>query len=236
MGLSVNSEESDRTSVTTGGDDDEQEYEGRANKEEVEENHTEQDEFGGSWFDDFEDESDVEELEGVNLYSENECIQLGSNNWNQINPGVIPPQIGGSGFSPIYAEDKVLLFGGWDQVNGGYMNQTWIFDYSENTWTNMSPAQKPSARSLLGMAAVYNTDKVILFGGNDLNGRDDETWVYDLSDNQWTKKNPLTKPEPIEWHAMATIYGDDKVVLFGGKKDGSIYNEFTFIYDLRFKK
>jgi len=59
-GLLLNTEDSDRTFVTTGGTDDEHEHVARANKENEQDNQTEQDEFGGSWFDDFNDESGVE--------------------------------------------------------------------------------------------------------------------------------------------------------------------------------
>jgi Galactose oxidase, central domain len=71
--------------------------------------------------------------------------------------------------------DQVLLFGGWDDP-GGYDGDTWVYDLSANTWTNMAPAAAPSAR--FRHAMVYlGGDQVLLFGGVDAGGRDDETWL-----------------------------------------------------------
>jgi len=106
-GLLLNSEESDGTFVTTGGNDDEQEFESKTNKEEVRDKNidnrepersagpvgnplggfpkvqqsqrlcgenrasagvpADQDEYGGSWYDDFEDDSGLEEMDNVSL-------------------------------------------------------------------------------------------------------------------------------------------------------------------------
>jgi len=39
----------------------------------------------------------------------------------------------------------------------------------------------------------------------------------DLSElNEWTMKLPMNQPEVRYYHAIASIYGTDKVVLFGG--------------------
>ncbi len=76
-GLFVNSEESDVTFVTTVGNDDEHEFEERANKEEKQDNRTEQDEFGGSWFDDFEDDTGVEWKRNVSVGNEHVLLKTG---------------------------------------------------------------------------------------------------------------------------------------------------------------
>jgi hypothetical protein len=58
-------------------------------------------------------------------------------------------------------------------------------------------------------------DQVLLFGGFDDDGHDDETWVYDLSENSWTNQSPIGAPSARGYHAMAWL-GGDQVLLFGG--------------------
>ena len=121
-------------------------------------------------------------------------------------------------------DDKVLLFGGVDGFFSLF-DDTWVYDLSDNAWTQKSPTTKPTARSDHAMAYMGG-DKVLLFGGYD-GSFDDETWVYDLSDNAWAQKSPTAKPSARISHGMASI-GDDKVLLFGGY-DGSFVDE-TWVY------
>ena len=122
--------------------------------------------------------------------------------------------------------DQVLFFGGLD---GPFYDDTWVYDLSDNTWTLKSPATKPSARVYHAMASLGG-DQVLLFGGLvSGSGRNDETWVYDLSDNTWTLKSPATKPSARLRHAMASL-GGDQVLLFGGFDDSS--DDETWVYDL----
>ena len=71
---------------------------------------------------------------------------------------------------------------------------------------------------------THGDDKALLFGGHHGYGNySSETWVYDLSDANWTLKNPVTDPGLAGRHAMARI-GDDKAVVFTGSE--------TWVYDL----
>ena len=76
---------------------------------------------------------------------------------------------------------------------------------------------KPTARENHAMATIHGEDKIVLYGGDD-GSSNDETWVYDLSDNMWYEMYPTESGGSLGAkvsHEMATIYGDDKVVLFG---------------------
>ncbi len=71
--------------------------------------------------------------------------------------------------------ERVVLFGG--PGASGRDDETWVYNYTDNTWTNMNPSPKPSAREAYSMVYDSAHDRVVLFGG--LDGiRDGETWVY----------------------------------------------------------
>jgi hypothetical protein len=77
--------------------------------------------------------------------------------------------------------------------------------------------------------AYIGGDQVLLFGGYDASGNDNETWVYDLSENAWANQNPPSQPSARTAHAMAYI-GGDRVLLFGGY-DASDHDNETWVYD-----
>jgi len=153
---------------------------------------------------------------------------LSQNSWTWKNLSTLPENRQNMGMAHI-GGDKVILFRGQRQY-ANWLNDTWIFDYSENKWTQQSPGTKPTARKIHSMAYIGD-DKVLLFGGY-TNALNDETWIYDLSENNWLQINPGTAPSAREGHAMAYI-GGDEVILFGGNPYGlNIYSDETWIYDL----
>ncbi|MHA1673291.1 MAG: Kelch repeat-containing protein [Promethearchaeota archaeon] len=123
------------------------------------------------------------DTEGV---SDNETwtYDLRTNMWTNMDPTHNPS--GPFLSSMVYNSDsqKVILFGGYSSADG-WDNETWTYDLGTNLWTNMNPTHRPSAR--YGHSMVYDSDsqKVILFGGGDIAGDDDETWMYSL--NQYSK-------------------------------------------------
>ncbi len=130
--------------------------------------------------------------------------------------------------------DKVLLFGGVtrDGLNSTVSNETWIYDLSDNNWTQMNSGSVPAARYKQSMAYIGG-DKVIMFGGYSY-ATGQETWIFDLSENNWTLKEPILKPERRYDHDMAYI-GEGLVVLYGGTNaaivvGGDIMND-TWVYN-----
>ncbi|MGE5479267.1 MAG: kelch repeat-containing protein [Chloroflexota bacterium] len=97
-------------------------------------------------------------------------------------------------------------------------------------WTQLHPTNSPSARMGHGMAPIGD-DKVILFGGQLENYDSDETWIFDLSDNDWTKVDCEEHPRACEFPAFCKI-DSNKVLLFGGSWDNDIYYDETWLFDL----
>ncbi len=153
---------------------------------------------------------------------------LSDNTWTMKTPSTIPHIRQGQVMSTILGTDNIIMFGG-DGGDPFYYKETWIYDLSNNTWTDKMPVNNPSGRVSMAMAPIHGTDKVILFGGFTpfLNA---ETWIYDFSDNNWTQKLPTRYPSERCYHSMATICGTDEILLFGGwQSTGNV--DDTWIYD-----
>ncbi len=150
-------------------------------------------------------------------------------NWTRKYPLNNPSARFYSAMASIYSTDKVVLFGGYYL---GWCNETWVYDLSNNTWTQKSPINIPIPRGNHGLATVHGTDKVVLFGG----GRSypniyNDTWIYDLSEDNWTKLTTTISPSNRTTHIMASIYGTDKIMLFGGSTWGTELGD-TWVLDL----
>jgi hypothetical protein len=133
--------------------------------------------------------------------------------------------------APVYGTDKIVLYGGIYRYDRWY-NDTWVYDKSDNTWTEKFPVNSPGNRSESSMVTIWGTDKVMMFGGGNSSSLNNDTWIYDLSDNNWTRKNPTNQPVKVTSPSMASFYCTDKVILFGGYTQPFKHLNETWIYDL----
>src|SRR6266566_2995557 len=126
-----------------------------------------------------------------------------SDTWTNLTPQVGPSPRAGAGMAYDALADRIILFGGTAGYYG-YARDTWVFDYSSDIWTNVTPTETsvPSGRAAHAMAYDSRADRTILFGGQAISGID-ETWAYDFNANTWKNMNPVTKPSWRSWLAMA---------------------------------
>jgi fibronectin type 3 domain-containing protein len=155
------------------------------------------------------------------------AYDLENNTWTSLNPLNHPAAL--SAHSMVYdaQSDRIILFGG--SRTAGPSDETWSYDYDTNTWTDLTPTSRPSARSSSGMAYDSESDVVVLFGGVDAAGVNGETWSYDFEANAWLDMGPLNSPPPRGFHAVAYDSQSDLIVLFGGSDDSG-YPDDTWVY------
>jgi len=139
-------------------------------------------------------------------------------------------------------DKKVLLFGGEVEYgdNGFFANETWIYDYDENSWTQIITKNTPSPREGHSIAQISD-GKVLLFGGyynnlmsppNDTNIILNDTWIFDIADTNWHEIKVEHSPGKRTRHGMAQLY-DGSVFLFGGSPDHISFLNSSYIFDLQ---
>ena len=138
-----------------------------------------------------------------------------SNNWIEKKLHIKPVERFAHAMATIWGTDKVLLYGGANfTLPFTHYDDTWIYDYSENTWKELEPLGNPPETSFHEMAPIHGTQKVLLFATHHLYLKNN-TWIYDLKNNSWTEKTSLPFNHSYNKGAMAPISGTDKVLLFG---------------------
>jgi len=134
------------------------------------------------------------------------------NTWTKVRPTQSPPPRSGHRMVYDSSIDRFILFGG---QSAGFrtLNDTWLYDLRNNTWTNATPEVSPAPRFQHAMAFDSDSARVILGGGwpGDL-----ETWLFDTASWTWTRAD-ATGPAPNS-HGPALVYDGERrlSLMFGG--------------------
>jgi hypothetical protein len=164
------------------------------------------------------------------------AIELSKNeNWGQALPKTNPGKL--EYIAMAYDSDTglVVLFGGYDSTFN-VRGDTWIYNASNNTWSNAKPAASPLKR--YGAAMTYDSDDkvMILYGGygwgtGSCGGYCSDTWAYNISTNTWSNRNPTGPIYALEYIQMAYDSVNHFVVLFGGVNSSFTSQGKTWLYN-----
>lgn len=151
-----------------------------------------------------------------------------SNIWMEMAKG--PAKHLGSRLAYDSESDRIILFGGLDIDKWLLYNDTWAYDFNSNTWTELKPNIAPPGRNYQAMTYDSRSDRVIVWGGTDLNGipLDNSVWSYDFNTNTWQElKSTGIVPVGRDYPVMVHDIDSDQVILFGG----SLGSDETWSYD-----
>ncbi|MCD4708103.1 MAG: hypothetical protein K8S62_10240 [Candidatus Sabulitectum sp.] len=156
------------------------------------------------------------------------------NEWMEMNPPSGPSARWSLGLEFDSANGVCILFGGQD--GSQEFDDTWLYDYAANTWTEVNPTI--SAPSRFGHNMAYNSadSVIVLFGGvscYDSKSACGDTWIYSVADSQWTEMTPAISPPARAYCGLVYDSVHNAVILFGGYNYviGQYYND-TWVYDL----
>ena len=170
------------------------------------------------------------DLSTINVFlSDTWLYDVDTDTWTEVFPASAPSGVGDMAFDS--ESDRVIKFGtGLDTVN-----ETWAYDPGSNVWTEMSPATAPEGRWLYSMVYDSESDRVILFGG--VHGSENvgsnyraDTWAYDFNSDTWEELTTTGSPSERGGHRLAYDSESDRVVLFGGARLDTSYND-TWLFD-----
>ncbi len=172
------------------------------------------------------------------LYGDTWAYDYESNTWTARSPASSPSPRAWHIMAYDAESNRTVLYGGdpgTGQSSSDDLGDTWTYDYANDTWTNMNPAQGPARKAFASAAYDSESDRVVLFGGGVEPG---ETCAYDLNANAWTVYNVTPRPSDRATHAMAYDSESDHIVLFSGSWPVGIvssptiqHNNETWSYD-----
>jgi len=153
-----------------------------------------------------------------------------ANTWTSVtSTGAAPPARGGHAMAYDPVQDKIVLFGGTDSST--YFNDTWVFDFTTSTWTQVTPmGDMPSPRSGHRMAYDPTTATVVLFGGWDGTAYFNDTWTFDVATSTWTVVDLMSAPAARDSHSLVCSLATNELILFGGFVGGTDAAQDTWAY------
>lgn len=136
------------------------------------------------------------------------------------------------GFSLINNKDnQVLLYGG-KYSKGSISDLTWIYDYTQNTWSISSNpfASKPTGRFAHAMCKI-DDNNAIMYGGKvkagDAEFDNNEIWNFNITDKVWTRLNPYQVFGEISGHLMEKL-NDSLIIIINPTYNKIISNIYNF--------
>lgn len=178
----------------------------------------------------------------VETWTETWAYDYNHNIWRNQSPLIQPPLRSEQTMAYDSKSDRLILFGGFCPIPMNNhictLADTWVYDYTNNTWINMTTDIHPPIRGWHAMVYDSESDRIILFGGlhEDLHGGYafyDDTWTYDYNNNKWENVTAEQKirPPAIASHEMAYDSQNDRVILFGGFTSKIQPFNYTWSYD-----
>lgn len=150
-----------------------------------------------------------------------------SMDWVSLTP-TPPVALAGAGFAALASDGSGVLFGG--NASTGLSDATYLYNETENTWSDLSPPSAPSNRSDFGISTDSAAGTAVLFGGEvnvATHAASNATWVFDFATNRWT--NVSTSVAPAARQDPAFAVGNGVALLYGGwNQNSSGSGEFTY--------
>jgi hypothetical protein len=150
--------------------------------------------------------------------------------WYNVTPATSPSARTCFAMAYDLVDNRVVIFGG--QSGAGYLADTWVYNYSENKWYNVTvPANSPIFRYWATMAYDLADNRIVLFGGYSGSGSSlSDTWIFNFSDSKWYNMTVPTNLPPVRYeNGIAYDLADNRIVMYGGN---SAPGNDTWLYNL----
>jgi len=130
--------------------------------------------------------------------------------------------------SLFYYDNALYLWGGCNIVNKKmrFFNDLWRFT---TKWEEVTPPVSPSPR--YGHCYRSHKGRLYVFGG--YSGKDEKDfWALDIKKLKWKRLWQLWRRPSSRYCGLLESCGDDRLLLFGGKRWNSKTYYDTWIYDI----
>lgn len=149
--------------------------------------------------------------------------------WSELSPTTAP--LARYGNVMVYDESiNLIVLTGGNTAYQGHQDDTWTFNVTANTWTELSPTGNPDRLKWPSMTYDSVNQKCILFGGQIGDNAVNRTWIYDAQLNTWLRRYPDEAP----WVRINTGLVFDSInnvtILFAGWSVDAVQYDDTWAY------
>ncbi|MFW9813802.1 MAG: kelch repeat-containing protein [Candidatus Thorarchaeota archaeon] len=161
-------------------------------------------------------------------------FDLVTREWSDLAPTTRP--LARYGHVMVYDESiGLIVMTSGNTATQGHQQDTWTFNVTSNTWTELDPTGDPDRLKWPSMSYDSVNQKCILFGGQIGDIAVDRTWTYDGQANSWTRRYPVDAPPARINTGLAFDPENNVTILFGGMHLGGVSYVFqdtwTYSYE-----
>ncbi|MFX1483831.1 MAG: Kelch repeat-containing protein [Promethearchaeota archaeon] len=158
-------------------------------------------------------------------------FDLATREWSELTPAIAP--LARYGHVMVYDESvKLIILTAGNTATQGHQDDTWAYNATDNTWTELIPTGKPDPLKWPSMTYDSANQKCILFGGQIGDNAVDRTWVYDALMNTWTRQYPDLSPQERINTGLAYDSVQNVTILFGGLSAGTTLDDtWSYSYE-----
>jgi len=159
--------------------------------------------------------------------------------WNETSPEFRPTEVRSGMFAYDDSRSYTWLYGGqYGGVNTKVSNALWVYNHTDNNWTNMTHnlGNWPLGIRRAGLTYDSEVDQLILYGGSFSDGTlSEETWIYNISANAWfniTHAPADYATYPVARNSLALLFlkSSNRTALIGGVNPATDNQTWIFKY------
>ncbi len=133
--------------------------------------------------------------------------------WKNVSSYVAPSRRWGHIMEYDHVNKRVIVHGGWDNINTEVLGDTWAYYIDNNTWIEVSHGPRLYAH---GSTVDTTRDRMIVFAGND-DEYGNRLYAYYFKNDTWVMLNTPTAPSARAEMDIAYSAGQDAVFMVGGR-------------------
>jgi hypothetical protein len=159
-------------------------------------------------------------------------FDLATNTWHNVTPDTTRPLPRCLHAATLTQGDNLVLFGGCASGFGPCpLNDTWIFEESTGSWSEISTPADVEARLFPSIISLGESNEVLLFGGETGGNALGDGWLLDIETRQWVELSTNGEsPEARAGHTMVWVptptgVNSGGVLLFGGQAGSTDFND-----------
>ena len=148
-----------------------------------------------------------------------------SGTWTERSPPDAPARLASPSMAYDSRVDRVILWGGQYLDRPGFSNATWEYDYTNDTWTNLTAGSAPPAGTSAPMVYDPGMDRIVLFPAGE-----PHAYLFDCATKTWTA---MANGRASAHSTGGLVYDEflQASVLFGGISAGPTFPTDTWTYD-----
>lgn len=161
------------------------------------------------------------------MYDDLWAFDFETNAWSRVEQGKRRPSARVN-FTMEVIGDALYLFGGNDSSDGAtpaYLSDTWRFDLTDGTWTDITKAKAPEGR--VWAASATDGEAMFVFGGGGgLAGPFyADMWRLDAAEGTWRKLHgEANAPRVRFWSNLEWDADGKRLLMFGGHDNTDLGN------------